>query len=58
MGGDRGASVIVLIVVVIAGIINAAAKRASRDEILPPSKVREFHRRLATSHENLRKKAK
>jgi hypothetical protein len=58
MGGDRGASVIVLIVVVIAGIISAAAKRASRDEILPPSKVREFHRRLGTSHENLRKKAK
>ena len=58
MGGDRGASVIALIAVVVAGIIIAAAKRASRDEVLPSSKVREFHRRLTTSHENLRKKGK
>jgi len=56
MGGDRAASVIVLLAVVIAGIIGAAANRASRDEVLPSSKVREFHRRLGTSHENLRKK--
>ena len=56
MGGDRAASVIALLAVVIAGIIIAAAKRASRDEVLPSSRVREFHRRLTTSHENLRKK--
>ena len=56
MVGDRAASVIALVVVVIAGIIAAIAKRASQDEVLPSSKVREFHRRLGTSHENLRKK--
>ena len=58
MGGDRAASVIALLAVVIAGIIMAAAKRAGQDEVLPSSKVREFHRRLTTSHENLRKKGK
>jgi hypothetical protein len=58
MVGDRAASVIVLGVLVIAGIIAAVAKRAGRDEVLPASKVREFHRRLSTSHENLRKKGK
>jgi hypothetical protein len=58
MGGDRAASVIALLAVVIAGIIMAAAKRAGQDEVLPSSKVREFHRRLNTSHENLRKKGK
>jgi hypothetical protein len=58
MVGDRAASVIVLGVLVIAGIIAAVSRRASRDEVLPPSKVREFHRRLSTSHENLRKKGK
>ncbi len=56
MVGDRAASVIALLVVVVVGIILALAQRASRDEVLPPGKVREFHRRLTTSHENLRKK--
>ncbi len=58
MVGDRAASVIALLVVVIVGIIVAFARRASRDEVLPPGKVRDFHRRLSTSHENLRKKGK
>lgn len=58
MGGDRAASVVVLLAVVVAGIIAAAVRRAGRDEVLPPSKAREFHRRLSTSHENLRKKGK
>ena len=49
---------IALLVVVIVGIILAFAKRASREEVLPPGKVREFHSRLGTSHENLRKKGK
>ena len=58
MGGDRTSSVIALLAVVVAGIIIAAVKRAGQDEVLPSSKVREFHRRLTTSHENLRKKGK
>jgi hypothetical protein len=58
MVGDRAASVIALVAIVIAGIITAAVRRASQDEVLPSSKVREFHRRLSTSHENLRKKGK
>jgi hypothetical protein len=58
MVGDRTASVIALLVVVIIGIILGLAKRASRDEVLPPAKAREFHRRLSTSHENLRKRGK
>jgi hypothetical protein len=58
MVGDRAASVIALLAVVVAGIIAAAVRRAARDEVLPPSKVREFHRRLSTSHENVRKKGK
>jgi hypothetical protein len=58
MGGDRAASVIALLAVVVAGIIVAAAKRANRDEVLPSSKVRDFQRRISTSHENLRKKGK
>jgi hypothetical protein len=58
MVGDRAASVIVLVVLVIAGIIGAIARRASQDEVLPSAKVRELHRRLSTSHENLRKKGK
>jgi hypothetical protein len=58
MVGDRAASVIALSVVVIAGIIVALAKRASKDEVLPSSKVSEFTRRLGASHENLRKKGK
>ena len=58
MVGDQAASVIALIVVVIAGIIIAISKRASQEEVLPSSKVREFHRRLSSSHENLRKKGK
>ena len=58
MVGDRAASVIALVAIVIAGIITAAVRRASRDEVLPSSKMREFHRRLGTSHENLRKKGK
>jgi hypothetical protein len=56
MVGDRAASVIALGVVVIAGIIAAVGRRASRNEVLPPAKMRELHRRLSTSHENLRKK--
>jgi hypothetical protein len=58
MVGDRAASVIALVAIVIAGIITAAVRRASQDEVLPSSKMREFHRRLSTSHENLRKKGK
>ncbi len=58
MVGDRAASVIVLLVVVIVAIAEARARRARRDEVLPPGKVREFHSRLSTSHENLRKKGK
>jgi hypothetical protein len=58
MGGDRAASVIVLVVLVIAGIITAISRRAAQDEVLPSSKVRQFHQRLSTSHENLRKKGK
>jgi hypothetical protein len=57
MVGDTAAA-LVIVVLVIVGIIEAISKRASRDEILPPSKVGEFHRRLGTSHENLRKKGK
>ena len=55
MVGDTAAA-LVIVVLVIVGIIEAISRRASRDEVLPPSKVREFHRRLGTSHENLRKK--
>jgi hypothetical protein len=58
MVGDQTASVIALLVVVIAGIIAGIAKRASREEVLPPGKVREFQQRVSTSHENLRKRAK
>jgi len=58
MVGDRAASVIALVAIVIAGIITAGVRRASQDEVLPPSKMRELHRRLSTSHENLRKKGK
>ena len=58
MVGDRAASVIALVAIVIAGIIAAAVRRAGQDEVLPSSKMREFHRRLSTSHENLRKKGK
>jgi hypothetical protein len=58
MVGDQAASVIVLVLLVIAGIIGAISRRASQDEVLPSSKVREFSRRLSTSHENLRKKGK
>jgi hypothetical protein len=56
--GDRAASVIAFVAVVVVAIIVQLARRASRDEVLPSSKVREFHRRLSTSHENLRKKGK
>jgi hypothetical protein len=56
--GDRAASVIAFVAVVVVAIIVQLAQRASRDEVLPSSKVREFHRRLSTSHENLRKKGK
>jgi hypothetical protein len=58
MVGDQAASVIALLVVVIVGIILNFAERASRNEVLPSSKVRDFHRRLNTSHENLRKRGK
>jgi hypothetical protein len=57
MVGDTAAALVILVLVIV-GIIEALSKRARRDEILPPSKVREFQQRLQTSHENLRKKAK
>jgi hypothetical protein len=58
MGGNSAAGLIALLLLVAAGIVSEAYKRTRRDEILPPSKVREFTRRLANSHENLRKQSK
>jgi hypothetical protein len=58
MAGDTIVGVLVVAVLLVVGIAQEMSKRARRDEVLPPGKVRELTSRLTTSHENLRKRSR
>lgn len=58
MAGDTIVGVLVIVLLLVVGLAQEISKRARRDDVLPPSKVREFTSRLGTSHENLRKRSK